>query len=164
MMSRLTIISCLICAYVAVCNARAQGYRPSGWRPSNAELALPGEYGAPPVPTPSPTSTVQTTKENVEFAGQTVEITSQNANYAYAPVHNQFQQIKSTKVFYLPIFPIYSLSNSNYKHEFYRLAVAEWGVSTETHTTTTIPTDIEHKRNRRFPRKCKASHSRFRAV
>lgn len=78
-----------------MCDAIAQGYTPSGWRPSNAELALPGEYGAPPIPTTIPSSTVQVTRENVEFGGQTVEITSQNANYAYAQAQ---KQPKSTKV------------------------------------------------------------------
>lgn len=92
-MLRLSIISCLIC--VSVHDAIAQGYTPSGWRPSNAKLALPGEYGAPPVPTATPCSTVEVTRENVEFGGQSVEIASQNANYAYAQAQ---QQPKSTKV------------------------------------------------------------------
>lgn len=71
-------------------------YAPSGYRPSPARLALPGEYGAPPVPTPS----VQVDPQNVQFAGQTVEVSdgAQQPSNAYLPPANQFAQLKSKKV------------------------------------------------------------------
>lgn len=70
-------------------------YAASGYRPSPASLALPGEYGAPPVP-----ASVQVTEENVQFAGQTVEVNNSDRrpSNAYLPPANQFGQLKSPKV------------------------------------------------------------------
>lgn len=86
-MLHLTAISCLICVFVCGASAAWRGLPPST------------EYGAPPA------QNVQITKENVAFGGQTVEIAQQNANYAYSPVHTQFQQSKSTKVFLVHVLP-----------------------------------------------------------
>lgn len=69
-------------------------YSPSGYRPSPASLALPGEYGAPPVP-----ASVQVSQENVQFAGQTVEVNSPRPSNAYLPPSpSQFGQLKAQKV------------------------------------------------------------------
>lgn len=59
---------------------------------------LPGEYGAPPI-VKTPTS-FQVSKENLRFAGQTVEITSQTPYHAYLAPNpsNQFQKLQATKV------------------------------------------------------------------
>lgn len=69
-------------------------YAASGYRPSPASLALPGEYGAPPLPATS----VQVSEETVQFAGQTVEVNSQRPHNAYLPPANQFEQLKSPRV------------------------------------------------------------------
>lgn len=71
----------------------------NGERPSPASQALPGEYGAPPIPTPS---SVQVSEENVQFAGQVVEFNrpAQQPNNAYLPPNSQYQleQLKQSKV------------------------------------------------------------------
>lgn len=71
-------------------------YAASGYKPSPAESALPGEYGAPPLP-----ASVQVSHENVEFAGQTVEVNTgvqRPNNAAYYTPSNQFAQLKTEKV------------------------------------------------------------------
>lgn len=69
-------------------------YKPSGWRPSGL---LPGEYGAPPIP-----ASVQVSQENLRFAGQLVEVTTdlkpKNA-YLPPPVPQQrFRQWNAAQV------------------------------------------------------------------
>lgn len=73
-------------------------YPPPESKPYPANAPLPGEYGAPPI-VKTPTS-FQVSKENLRFAGQTVEITSQTPYHAYLAPNpsNQFQKLQVTKV------------------------------------------------------------------
>lgn len=81
-------------ADISLNNNGSPPYPASGWRPKGSNLPIPGEYGAPPAPV-----TVQVSKENVQFAGQVVEIptTAAEPNNAYLPPATQ-QQLKLNKV------------------------------------------------------------------
>ncbi|XP_053688688.1 uncharacterized protein LOC128737936 [Sabethes cyaneus] len=73
---------CLLLGAVSA-EAPFSGYAPSGWRPQGAQFRLPTEYGAPVV---QQAVDVEVTKENIAYAGQLVETTTeQNLPNEYLP-------------------------------------------------------------------------------
>lgn len=83
----------LICS----CSCDVSAISSSGWHPSPASLALPGEYGAPPLPT---ATSVQVSEENIQFAGQTVEVNqpaAQRPSNTYLAATSARIQSKPTK-------------------------------------------------------------------
>jgi len=77
---------------------------PYPYSPSPASAALPGEYGAPPLPNsqygaPASPSSVQLSQENIQFGGQIVEVNKGRPNNVYLPPSSssQFQQLKKPK-------------------------------------------------------------------
>lgn len=67
-------------------------YSPSGWRPSGPSLPLPGEYGAPPL------AGLQVSQENVQFAGQTVEVPAAPASLYLPPRSFQSARLQAAPV------------------------------------------------------------------
>lgn len=72
---------------------------------SPASTALPGEYGAPPLPNsqygaPASPSSVEISQENIQFGGQVVEVNNgrpSNVYFSPSSSFNQFQQLKKPK-------------------------------------------------------------------
>lgn len=125
----LCIVLLVISALVACHCESPAPYSPSGWRPSGPSLSLPSEYGPPPGVLPS-ASFVQLSQENVQFAGQTVEVPSGPASSsAYLPPSSparftaKFQRIQTAPVklkrfpyhFFL-LFYLFSYFKSNRYH------------------------------------------------
>lgn len=72
-------------AVIACVLAVAQAeYAPSGWKPQGARLALPTEYGPPGQVAQNQNLEIEITKENIEFAGQLGETTTE-PNNEYLP-------------------------------------------------------------------------------
>lgn len=66
------IILCTIIGVVAGDKLPQAPYPPSGWRPQGATLELPNQYGPPQ----QQQSNVEISQQNVHFAGQYVETTT----------------------------------------------------------------------------------------
>lgn len=90
---------------------------------SPASTALPGEYGAPPLPNsqygaPESPSSVQVSHETIQFGGQIVEVNNGKPSNVYLPPSSssQFQQLKKPKkVCCLFCFVIFFLCVMKYK-------------------------------------------------
>lgn len=133
---------------LSVCDVSSGPY---SYSPLSANTALPGEYGAPPLPNsqygapPSPSS-VQVSQENIQFGGQIVEVNNGRPSNVYLPPSSssQFQQLKK------PIKVCLSVSFCEFSVKiilffFFDLCKAKQWILTKTRTTKTVPCSIEYR-------------------
>lgn len=120
---------------------------------SPASAALPGEYGAPPLPNsqygaPASPSSVQLSQENIQFGGQFVEVNNGRPNNVYLPPSSssQFQPLKKPKkVCLLFRFVNVFRENTNNLITLFRFKAKQSSILTKTRSTKTVSCSIEYR-------------------
>lgn len=85
------VVICAVVVGLVSAEAPNAPYPPSGWKPQGSRLELPTEYGAP-VQEQKKHYEVEITKENVEYAGQLGETTTDQPSNEYLPPGGEGEQ------------------------------------------------------------------------